>query len=39
MDENEYKEAIHKMVDKITGKSNIKRIYKLVLYIYTKKAE
>ena len=39
MDENEYKDTIHKMVDKITGITNIKRIYKLVLYIYTKKAD
>lgn len=36
-DINNYKEAIHQMINKINDISVLKRIYHLVFYLYAKK--
>lgn len=38
-DENSYRNAIYKMLDNIIEEDKLKRIYKLVLYIYIKKVD
>lgn len=39
MDENQYKKALIDMISNIHSVDNLKRIYKLVKYLYLKKAD